>query len=307
MPGAHLSRDEREVIAIKQREGWTLCQTAGFLGRSPSTICRELQRNTSNGIYCSEQADGLARNRRHKARKPLRLNNKTLWRAVKRKLQSDWPPEMIALHLKNQICTQTIYSYLHRKEGSAYRRHLLRKKPYRCGSISNHQRIRQMRMITERPSIVGERSRFGDWECDTLCGAGRRSNIIVCVERRSRYVVLVRLNSFKGMDLNRALTRALKARRLPVHTLTVDQGMEFSMHKALEKSLKTIVYFAEAHSPWQKGSVENMNMQLRRYMPKGTDLSKLTQRWLGKVARRLNTRPRKILNCKTPVEVLRAA
>ena len=161
-------------------------------------------------------------------------------------------------------------------------------------------------MIADRPSVVNDRGRIGDWECDTLCGSGRRSTVAVCVERRSRYVVLVRLNSFKGADLNRVLIRALKRRRLPVHTLTVDQGMEFSMHKALEESLRTTVFFCEAHSPWQKGSVENMNMQLRRYMPKGKDLSGLTQQWLGQVACSLNTRPRKGLNFKTPVEVLRA-
>ncbi len=304
MPRTHLSRDEREVIAIKQREGWTQIRIARHLNRSPSTICRELRRNSTEGLYCSERAVRLARQRRHMARRPLKLNNKKLWRVVERKLKRNWPPEMVSLMLNKRVCTQTIYSYLHR---NSYRHYFIRKKTYRRGGVSKHRRIRGMRMIIDRPLVVNTRSRIGDWECDTLCGPGRRSNVAVCIERRSRYVVLVRLNSFKGADLNRALARALKRRRLPVHTLTVDQGMEFSMHKKLEDSLRAMVYFCEAHSPWQKGSVENMNMQLRRYMPKGKDLSKVTQQWLGQVACSLNTRPRKGLNLKTPVEVLRAA
>ena len=311
MPYGHLSREEREDIAIKRDDGWTLQEIAEYLGRSPSTISRELKRNRHRGHYWPDRGHQLAMKRRRRARRPLKLDDPSRWKQVEDMIiTGDWSPRQVAAKLEWNICHQTIYSYIRRKKLLYLRKHLRHgMRPYRSKKKGKrqYQRIRNLRPISERPQVVSRRKRFWDWECDTIYGSGRRSNIIVCVERRTGFVVLVRLNSQQAKNLNQALVRALKRRRLPVRTLTVDRGMEFSMHQELEAALDAKVYFTDPHCGWQKGIVENTNGLLRQYLPKGMDLGNITQRELNKIARKLNNRPRETKNFQTPAELLAAA
>lgn len=307
MPYEHLSMENRECLARKKEAGWTQRQIAEALGRSPSSISRELRRNGGWGRYSAVQAEQRARTLRSKPRRPRVLGRADLWRMVDAGLRAFWSPEQIVQEWGG-LCTQTIYNHLRaHKLMSAYRVFLRRgARPYRPrGCLQRYQRIRHPRSIHQRPDIVSQRARLGDWEADTFFGAGSRSCLAVYVERRSRFVVLRRLHTRKARVFNR-VTRALFGSHphWPLHTLTVDHGMEFSMFRQMERHLPLSVYFADAHSPWQKGSVENINGLLRQYFPKGMDLSRLTQRQLDHVASLLNNRPRKILNNQTPAQVL---
>jgi len=310
MPYGHVSKEERQDIAFMLEVGRTQRQMAEILGRSESTISREIRRNSRNGRYWAHSAHEKALERRRCPRRAVKLENKALWKQVEDKLEKYWSPEQVAASLDWVVCFQTIYNHLHRRKLYRYRRYLRRGfRPYRNKKKGRRQykRIRDPRRISERPKVVAKRRRFGDWECDTLYGPGKKSNIVVCVERRARYVVLIQLNSQKARKLNRAVTRALKRCGYPVKTLTVDRGMEFSMHKELERQLKTKVYFADPHCAWQKGAVENINGLLRQFFPKGMDLRSVSQRYLNKVAGLLNDRPRKVLGFQTPAEMMALA
>jgi IS30 family transposase len=310
MPYRHVSKEERQDIAFMLEVRWTQRQMAEALGRSESTISREIRRNSRNGRYWSHSAQEKAMARRRRPRRAAKLADKKLWKQVEKKLKKYWAPEQIAGSLGWVVCFQTIYNHLHRRKLYQYKPFLRRGfRPYRNKKKGRRQykRIRDPRRISERPKVVARRRRFGDWECDTLYGPGRKSNVVVCVERRARYVVLIRLNSQKAKKLNRALIRALRRCGFPVKTLTVDRGMEFSMHKELERELKIKVYFADPHCAWQKGAVENINGLLRQFLPKGMDLRSVSQRALNKVAELLNNRPRKVLAFQTPAEVIALA
>jgi IS30 family transposase len=310
MPYRHVSKEERQDIAFMREIGRTQRQMAEALGRSESTISREIRRNSRNGRYWPHSAHEAAMARRRRPRRTAKLEDKKLWKQVERKLQKYWAPEQIAASLGWVVCFQTIYNHLHRRKLYQYKPFLRRGfRPYRNKKKGRRQyeRIRDPRPISERAKVVARRRRFGDWECDTLYGPGRKSNVVVCVERRARYVVLIRLNSQKAKKLNRAVIRALRRCGLPVKTLTVDRGMEFSMHKELEQQLKIKVYFADPHCAWQKGTVENTIGLLRQFFPKGMDLRSVGQRYLNKVAGLLNNRPRKVLGFQAPAEAMALA
>lgn len=307
MPYEQLNMESRECLARKKEAGWTQRQIAAALGRSPASISRELKRNGGWERYSAVQAEARARSLRRKPRRACRLNRAELWRVVDAGLRAYWSPEQIVLEWGG-LCTQTIYNHLRsRKLMSAYRVFLRRgARPYRPrGRLPKYQRIRNPRSIHQQPAIVATRTRPGDWEADTFFGAGGRSCLAVYVERRSRFVVLRRLHTRKARVFNR-VTRALFAShpQWPLHTLSVDHGMEFSMFRQLERQLAVTVYFADPHSPWQKGSVENINGLLRQFFPKGMDLSNITQQHLDHVASLLNTRPRKVLNNRTPAQLM---
>lgn len=307
MPYVQLNMESRECLARKRETGWTQRQIAEALGRSPSSISRELKRNGGWEHYSVVRAEARARSLQRKPRRACVLNRAEIWRVVDAGLRAYWSPEQIAREWGG-LCAQTIYNHLRaRKLMSAYRVFLRRgARPYRPrGRLSKYQRIRNPRSIHQQPAVVAARTRPGDWEADTLFGPGRRSCIAVYVERRSRFVVLRRLPTRKARVFNR-VTRALFASHphWPLHTLTVDHGMEFSMFRQLERQLHVTVYFADPHSPWQKGSVENINGLLRQFLPKGLDLSAVSQARLDHIANLLNHRPRKVLNNRTPAQVM---
>ena len=311
----HLSIDEREVILKMRENSKTLEEIAKKLGRSKSTISRELRRNVSSaGDYKPHLAQKYYLKRREDSKQPYKLQAEQLLNHVLDKLEQEWSPEQISGRLVTDgsdmsICAGTIYRYIRDDKsdgGVLYRklRHGLKKKRKRYGSSDKRGQIPDKRMIDDRPGYVDKRSTFGHWESDSMVGRNHKSYIATHVERKSRYLVAAKLDSKSATDYNKASIS--KFSKIPIEmikTMTVDNGKEFAGFKALEKVLKTRVYFAHPYSSYERGTNENTNGLLRQYFPKGTDFNLISQKDIDKVVNKLNNRPRKCLGYRTPTEV----
>ena len=316
-----LSLADREEISRGVAGGQSIRAVARQLGRAPSTISREIRRHGGRAAYRAAAADQRAW---HWARrpKPCRLaRSPRLRRVVAAKLRADWSPQQIAAWCMKtyptdpamQVSHETIYRTLYVQTRGALRReltaHLRRHRTLRrSGSQARggHGRgqIVDAVPIRARPPSVEDRAVPGHWEGDLLAGA-KPSHIATLVERRSRFVLLVRVPRYDARSVAQALSR--RVRTLPRalrQSVTWDRGAEMAQHHRFTIATGAQVYFCDPSSPWQRGSNENTNGLLRQYFPKGVDLSQVTQRQLDAVARKLNTRPRKTLNWQTPAEVL---
>ncbi len=319
-----LSLAEREEISRGLVSGDSLRSIARRLGRAPSSISREIRRHGEAVTYRAAAADSeawdLAR-RPKECRLALHLELRNL---VAQKLRSDWSPEQISRWLVKtypqdsslHVSHETIYRTLYLQARGALKQELVAHLRWSNGVRRNrHARntgrgrgqIVDAVSISERPPEVEDRAVPGHWEGDLLAG-NKTSNIATLVERKSRYVMLVRLPVRDTRTVVRAVSRRIK--RLPEslkQSLTWDRGKEMAEHKSFTIATDVQVYFCDPQSPWQRGSNENTNGLLRQYFPKGMDLANVTQRQLDEVARKLNTRPRETLNWQTPAEALAAA
>jgi len=323
MSYSHLSENDRYVIGHMASADFSIREIARRLKRHHSTISRELRRNDNplyeDNIYWHDWVNPEAFKRRHKARHYRRSSNHDLANYLKNKLKEDWSPEIIAQKLKSdypgnnkmRISHETIYRwiYLDAKEGGTLYQHLRRrrKKRRRQKRYGSGRRFILERVgISERPAIVETRERFGDWEGDTIEGKKSSGYIATHVERRSRYLMAVKLMDKKSESYNIQSVRLFcgipkKLRK----TLTVDNGSEFARFRELENQTGLAVYFADPYAAWQRGTNENTNGLLRQYFPKGADFSKITEKVLALAVRKLNYRPRKCLDYQTPHEVFR--
>jgi IS30 family transposase len=319
--GRVLSLAEREEVSRALAAGATQGAIAAHLGRAPSTISREIRRHGGRAAYRAGPADAVAWDRARRP-KPCRLAQVPALRGVvAEKLALYWSPAQIAGWLKAtypdrpamQVSHETIYLSLFVQSRGVLKRELIRHLRHRTttrrAKTARHAgqgrgRIADAVSIRERPASVEDRAIPGHWEGDLLAGR-RQSYIATLVERRSRYVLLLRVANRETATVVRALTR--RARTLPhglMATLTWDRGNELAAHRAFTVATNVKVYFCDPYSPWQRGSNENTNGLLRQYFPKGTDLSHYTQAQLNAVARQLNTRPRKTLGFRTPADML---
>lgn len=317
-----LSLAEREEISRGVVSGRSIRSIATVLGRSPSTVSRELRRNGGSNGYRANRADQAAwdRARRPKACKLAR--HRALARQVAAKLQRRWSPQQIAGWLKcihpddmsGQVSHETIYRTLFIQARGALKQELLgylrrtramRRSRHHNQKTDNHGRISDTVSIRERPAAVEDRAVPGHWEGDLLFG-GSNSQIATLVERQTRYVMLVKVS---GKDSETVIDALIKnARRLPkelYRSLTWDRGKEMADHRRFTLATDIQVYFCDPQHPWQRGSNENTNGLLRQYFPKGMDLSMISQAKLDAVARELNGRPRKTLGYETPAERFR--
>jgi IS30 family transposase len=299
-------------------------EIARTLGRPPSTISREVNRNGGRIRYRAQEADARAW-RQAERPKRCRLSGEPQLRAlVAAKLQLEWSPEQIAGWLRREyagdatmhISPETIYRTLYVQTRGALKKelvaHLRRRHPLRrskkystAGQPRGH--IIDAISIAERPASIEDRAVPGHWEGDLLAG-GKNSHIATLVERHSRYVQLVKVTGKDAETVVRALTRHIQ--QLPdgmMESLTWDRGMEMAYHKRFTIATDVTVYFCDPQSPWQRVTNENTNGLLRQYLPKGTDLSEVSQAQLNAIARRLNMRPRKTLGFMTPAEKLASA
>lgn len=312
---------EREELSIRYAQGQSLHVIARDLNRSPSTISRELARNRTGYYYRAVTADRKAKRRCF--RKPRRLAvDARLRHAVLQRLRQQWSPEQICDRLRQdyagephmQVCAETIYSYLYvlprgelrRELLSHLRQHRKTRRP-RSRGMDRRGQIPDMISIEERPPEVADRTIPGHWEGDIILGRGHQSALGTLVERTTRTVLLVRLSSHDAVSVRRAFVR--KLRHIPKQmrlTLTYDRGKEMAEHKLFTKQTKMQVYFAHPQSPWERGTNENTNGLIRQYFPKGTDFNEASDYQIRKVQDRLNGRPRKVLNAKTPFEAFNA-
>lgn len=317
-----LSFAEREDISRGLSAGYSFRSIALSIGRSVSTVSREVARNGGRTRYRANEADRRAW-RESSRLKPCRLaESKPLQQLVAEKLQLEWSPEQISGWLKRQnpddlsmnVSHETIYRSLFIQARGVLKKELV--KHLRTGRVMRRSKhstseeatsrssIADAVSIRERPAEVEDRAVPGHWEGDLISGS-KNSHIATLVERNSRFTMLIKVS---GKDTGSVVTALCReAKRLPVHlkkTLTWDRGSELAAHKKFTMETGIQVFFCDPQSPWQRGSNENTNRLLRQYFPKGTDLSGYTQAQLDSVALRLNQRPRKTLDYLSPMEKL---
>jgi len=314
-----LTLAEREEISRAVAAGHSIRSMATVLGRAPSTISREIQRNGGQQWYRASQADQAAWDRAQRPKPCKLVQNRSLAGIVAGRLQSLWSPEQIAGWLKRtypddearHVSHETIYRSLFIQARGALKKELLqhlrrtrvmRRSRHHTQKTANHGRIVDAVSISERPATTEDRALPGHWEGDLLFGS-RDSQIATLVERHTRYVMLVKV---AGKDTETVINALIKnARKLPQElykSLTWDRGKEMAAHKRFTLATDIKVYFCDPQSPWQRGTNENTNGLLRQYFPKGNDLSGYSQAKLNAVARKLNERPRKTLDYETPAE-----
>jgi IS30 family transposase len=323
--GRYLSVAEREEVAVGVAAGQPLRVIAARLGRAPSTVSREIRRNGTGRGYraVAAQAQAEFRARRPKTAKLAGDGRLRGW--VQEKLERNWSPEQISATLKTEfpdepemrVSHETIYQAIYVQGRGALRRELaasLRtgralRKPRRVAGQRQHQIIKDMVMISERPAEAADRAVPGHWEGDLILGKNNASAIGTLVERTTRFVLLLHLPEGHGAAaVAEAMTAAMSG--LPAQlrrSLAWDQGREMAAHRQISLATGLEVYFCDPHSPWQRGSNENTNGLLRQYFPKGTDLAVHSRDRLDEVAAELNARPRKTLGWRTPAQALEQA
>jgi len=323
--GRYLTLRERLQIADLERLGCSIRKIANELGRHPSTVKRELDRNRDqHGRYLPHGADDAARLRRRRPRAHKLLASPRLRTLVQRKLNRYWSPDEICGWLRltfpvdesMRLCAETIYRALLLPNGRGLDTRY-------CASLRTGRRIRRSRwltrngaggavqnmtMIDKRPADVETKKTVGHWEGDLILGTGCASAMVTLRERKTQYGIIVNLpQDHTAATVNQAVAGALAA--LPLHlkkTLTWDQGTEMARHQELAATTGIDIYFAERSSPWQRGANENFNGLIRQYFPKGTDLSIHSHTRVAQVMEDLNTRPRKLLGYRTPKQALHA-
>jgi transposase, IS30 family len=316
----HLTAEERETLSLGLAQGHSLRAMARILGRAPSTLSREVARNMTRGHpYRACTAQSYATARAHHPRRVRKLLDPWLWQYVTTQLTHGCSPEQIAGRLRRaypddmgkRLSTETIYAALYvlprgslRSELLATLRQARKTRRPRARGRDRRGQIPNMTPITARPAEVATRTVPGHWEGDLLKGARNGSAVGTLVERTTRLVLLARMDGTDALSAYRGFTKKLRHVPAPLRkTLTYDRGKEMADHARLAHRLAIQIFFADPHSPWQRGTNENTNGLLRQYVPKGRDLSRYTQRELNAIAHRLNTRPRKCLGFATPLEV----
>ena len=284
---SHLTLEEREIIAHLHRTGKMQTQIAERLGRSKSTISRELRRNRSRNGYWAVAAQQKAERRRRERPWVAKMQRPEVRRYVRERLRQRWSPDQIAGRShsdfphdrRRQISHQTIYAWIRAEEARV--------------------------SIEGRPAVVDRRSRFGDWEGDTIVGANRRGGAVTLVERKSGYLFLGKVPNLRAATVRQAAARRYATTPATLRkTLTLDNGKEFAEHEQLEAGAALKIYFAKPYSAWQRGTNENTNGLIRQFFPKGTDLANIPERRFAKVQQLLSDRPRKRLGYRSPTEVL---
>ena len=317
-----LMLSEREEISRGLAAGKTQQQLALELGRAPSTISREIRRNKSQRGYRAHSAEYRAELRARRPKACWLERHERLREVVIEKLQCDWSPRQISGYLIEQfpddasmrVSAETIYRSLFIQARGVLKKDLIkhlrtgrrirRAKAASARLIPAHGQILDAVRISQRPAEVEDRAVPGHWEGDLLVGS-KHTKIATLVERKTRFVMLVKMPADDSKSIVDALARTVQ--KLPAElrrSLTWDRGTEMAQHKRFTIATDVQVYFCDPHSPWQRGSNENTNGLLRQYFPKGTDLSRHSQPYLDKIARQLNERPRETLGFRTPASKL---
>lgn len=308
----HVTRDIRSQIYALKASGMSLRGIAKIVDRDVSTISREIKRNTGGRGYRQNQADTKAIERRQKVSSQPRKLTPEVILYIEDKLCEKWSPEQISgrikLEGKTRISHETIYQYVwaNKRLGGDLHEHLRHSgKKYNKRSATSAGRgcIPNRVDISERPDIVEQKTRLGDWEGDTIIGAKHQGAIVSYVDRHSKYTVLKKVAN-KTAELIVQATLEKLGQGLPVLTITYDNGKEFSAHADIAQALEAQCYFARPYHSWERGLNEHTNGLVRQYFPKKTDFSTITDSDVQLVELAINNRPRKVLNYRTPLEVL---
>ena len=305
MADGRLNQRERYRIHALYEAGCSLRGIGFALDRAPSTISRELRRNSVGRHYQPERAQQLSEQRRSRASARPRLDEACI-RQIEAHLTQDWSPQQIA-GSTGLASHEWIYQHIYadqRRGGQLFRRlRRRRRQRRRRGLRDGRGQLRHRRHWRERPRVVERRSRIGDWEIDTMHASRGKAVVVTMTERRSRLHLLAWSPDRTAENVMRAIVGRLGRFRHLVHTLTADNGKEFAAHQTIATALQADVYFADPYSAWQRGSNENANGLARQYLSRSMDFSTITNELLRWVENRLNTRPRKTLGFRTPLDI----
>lgn len=309
MAYAQLTREQRYQIYILRKAGHRHNFIANEIGVHPSTITRELQRGRGRRGYRPKQADELACARKQKRYRPRIAAS--IWQLVESLLCQDWSPEQVSGWLSKEkrlrVSHESIYQYIYadKRSGGHLHQHLRcrKRRRKRYGSYDRRGQLPNRRSIEERPPIVERKKRIGDWEADTLIGQNHRPAILSLVERKSKLCLLKKVERNTAEEVEQAIAELLSPVVDKVQTITSDNGREFAHHQAIALKLEADFYFAHPFASWERGLNENTNGLVRQYFPKGSDFSKITEADINRATARLNNRPRKRLNYRTPQQV----
>ena len=304
---AQLTREQRYQIKALLDTDVSQGKIAEVISVSRSTISRELKRNSGKRGYRPKQAHEKALARKKKKSKP-RIRE-AIWVLVEKELREDWRPEQVSGKLKMSgifVSHERIYQYVYadKRRGGILWKHLRHPKKYRkrAGGRDRRGKIPNRRSIEERPAIVDERSRIGDWEADLILGMNHQGVAVTLTERNSRFTLLRTLPSKHAEPITQAIIELLKwDERLK--TITFDNGKEFAGHEKIASALNADCYFAHPYSSWERGTNENTNGLIRQYLPKSRNLKEVSTEEEMMIMDKLNSRPKKCLGFKTPYEV----
>jgi IS30 family transposase len=313
---SHLSMQEREIISQMRYGRRKVAGIARRLGRHRSTIYRELARNRDSRGYSAVRAQRRAAERSRNRPLIRKMERPRIRREVCRGLSSYWSPEQIAGRLrrcrprqsKGLVSHQTIYRWIREQPDCRYWQGFLRFAGQRRKRRDRRGKIPRTVGIARRPAVVNRRSRYGDWEGDTVLGTRRHSALVTHVERKSGYLLSAKIEARQSAAVNRASYQLFQA--IPAklrRTLTLHNGKEFAGYEDLSRWVGIAIYFAQPYAAWQRGTNENTNGLLRQHFPKKTNFDHVTSRQLTSIVRLINDRPRKRLKYRTPYEVLHNA
>lgn len=302
----------RDRLRIKDGldAGLTNTMIAGKLGFHKSTIGREIRRNEGLRGYRPKQADQLAEAREAPKHGPYKMNPVVMMNIIE-KLELKWSPEQISNRLKLEgeeiVSAETIYKFIQedQENGGELWRNLRRSRRVRNKRFPSEDRrgkIQNARPLSKRPNKANKRKKTGHWERDLMVGKNHKAAVLVITDRKSRFNRFRKLNGKHAKKVTKETIIALK--NLPKRTMTNDRGQEFSDHRNYEKKTKIKVYFCDPYSSYQRGTNENRIGMLRQYYPKKSDLTQLTNKQLEVIEFEINNRPMKILDWKTPYEVM---
>jgi len=299
-----------QIYGLKQA-GLNQTRIAQKIGVDKSTISREFRRNKGQRGWRPKQAQSL-RDERRQACTNGKCFSSDEWAEVERLIREDLSPEQAANRLELegglQISHEIIYQHIYadKRNGGDLHQHLRSQKPRRKRYASGQERrgtIKNRVSIDERPEIVAQKTRMGDWEGDTVIGKNHKGGMVTLAERKSRYVLAGHIRSKHAAGVTAVTTRLLTPYKDKCHTITFDNGKEFAEHEKMAAKLKADIYFANPYHSWERGLNENSNGLLRQYFPKGMELTNITEEQVQEAVERINHRPRKVLGFRTPHEV----
>jgi IS30 family transposase len=309
----HVTQDIRSQIYALKATGTSLHKIADIVEHHVSTISREIKRNTGGRGYRYKQADAKAIERRTNASRTPQKLTPTLIAIIEEKLLEEWSPDQISGRLKEKdiasISHESIYQHIwknKRSGGMLFKklRHNGKKYNKRSSGKAGRGCIPNRVDITERPQIVEQKTRIGDWEGDTVISAVSKTAILTVVDRHSKFTRIKKIGRKTAENVRTAMKEVMSSLPYPVLTVTYDNGMEFASHQDIASDLNAHCYFAAPYHSWERGLNEHTNGLIRQYLPKSVDFKDVTDDEIQVIEDRLNNRPRKILGYKTPMEVM---
>lgn len=305
----HLTLEERDRIAQLRFQGADQKEIAQAVGRSPSTISRELQRNRTDDEYLAAQAQREAERRRQERRLVRKMDDPEINETVRAGLAQNWAPEQIVGRMLQQdadgrVSPPMIYAWIKQDENRAHWESLLRRRGKRRNQRKNTATTEDAARIDQRPEVIEQRLRLGDFEGDTVLGPAGTGGLATLVDRKSRFTIVVKVQSKNADHVHEKIKQRLKELdEERCRSITFDNGTEFARCHRLEKHLGMELYFADPGCPYQRGTNENTNGLIRQYFPKGTDFRDISHYQVRQVENLLNNRPRACLGFRTPSEV----